>query len=191
MPFGIIPIFPPPYFRRCPRALHPRHPRLSQLSNLRLATTPNLITIQPMQHPFSYAGLLTARQFAKLAKTSGVTKMNLARVRRILVDGKSTQQVADIEGISKTTLYPSLNKVCRQPNAEKIRANVNMVSVTRFPGSMTARQFNRAARRTRLYAESVARARRVLVDGESAQDVADEDGLTREAIYRVIRIIGE
>ena len=144
-----------------------------------------------MQRPFSYAGLLTARQFAKLAKTSGVSKMNLARVRRILVDGESAQQVADSEGISKTTLYPSLNKVCRQPNAEKIRANVNMVSVTRFPGSMTARQFNRAAKQTRLYPKSVARARRVLVDGERTQDVADSEGLTREAIFRVIRIIRE
>ena len=142
-----------------------------------------------MQRPFTYSGLLTARQFSKLAKTSAVSKMNLARVRRILVDGESTQQVADNEGISKTTLYPSLNKVCRQPGAEKIRANVNMVSVARFPGSMTARQFNKAAKQTRLYPESLARARRVLVDGERTQDVANREGLTREAVFRVIRII--
>ena len=144
-----------------------------------------------MVHQIQYPGLLTARQFAKLAKTSGLTKLKLARVRRILVGGKTTQEVADSEGINKASLYPPLQEICHQPGAEKICAKVKMVSVARYPASMTARQFNKAAKQTQLYPESVARARRVLVDGERTQEVADSEGLTREAIFRVMRIICE
>ena len=142
-----------------------------------------------MQRQVRYSGLLTARQFSKLAKTSGVSKMKLARVRRILVGGESTQQVADSEGIRAGALYPAMQRVCRQSDAKGILANANMVFLSRFPGSMTARQFNKAAKRTRFYPVSVVRSRRVLVDGEGVQDVADGEGLSSEAIYRVIRMV--
>ena len=54
------------------------------------------------------------------------------------------------------------------------------------PGSMTARQFASAAKQAKASPLMLARARRVLVDCESIQDVADSNGVTRTQVYKAI-----
>ena len=55
-----------------------------------------------------------------------------------------------------------------------------------LPGSMTARQFDRAAKQIFLPPPKLARARRVLVDGETVRDVATSEGVATVAIYTTI-----
>ncbi len=56
-----------------------------------------------------------------------------------------------------------------------------------LPGSMTARQFAKMVKQAHASPMMTARARRVLVDGERVQDVANSDGVDREQIYKAIR----
>ncbi len=55
-----------------------------------------------------------------------------------------------------------------------------------FSGSMTARQFAKAAKETKLSPKILARARRVLVDGESVLEVAKSEGVAAMTIYAAI-----
>ena len=61
-----------------------------------------------------------------------------------------------------------------------------MAPPTKYPGTMTARQFDKAAKRANTTPMKLARARRVLVDGESAREVADSDGVIVTTVYRAI-----
>lgn len=62
-----------------------------------------------------------------------------------------------------------------------------MAPPTTFPGATTARQFDKAAKQANVSPMMLARARRVLVDGESARDIADSDGVGVDAVYRALR----
>ena len=52
---------------------------------------------------------------------------------------------------------------------------------------MTARQFDLAVERARASELMVSRARRVLVDGETAKAVAKADGVTVATVYKAVR----
>ena len=64
--------------------------------------------------------------------------------------------------------------------------NGGMPRYSKYPGSMTARQFAKAAKQASASPTTLTRARRVLVDGKSARDVASSDGVTVYAVYKVI-----
>ena len=61
-----------------------------------------------------------------------------------------------------------------------------MRSRVKFPGAMTARQFNEAAKRANVSPMMLGRARRVLVDGARVQDVAGFEGVGTAAVYEAI-----
>ena len=54
---------------------------------------------------------------------------------------------------------------------------------------MTARQFAKAAKQVGVTPLKLDRARRVLVDGKSAREVADADQVTTQVIYGAIRAV--
>ncbi len=56
-----------------------------------------------------------------------------------------------------------------------------------YPATMTARQFAKAAKQASVSPLKLDRARRVLVDGESARNVADADQVTDQVVYRAVR----
>ena len=56
-----------------------------------------------------------------------------------------------------------------------------------YSGTMTAQQFSEAAKRANATALKLARARRVLVDGETVREVADSAGVQTDVIYRALR----
>ncbi len=57
---------------------------------------------------------------------------------------------------------------------------------------LTAAAFKRAVGLSRVSAENVARARRVLVDGERVIEVAESEGVSRQRIYQVVeRVLAE
>ncbi len=58
-----------------------------------------------------------------------------------------------------------------------------MAHASHYPGLMTAREFNRAAKEVRLSPTKLDRARRVLVDGKTVQEAADSDGVTKGRVY--------
>ena len=60
------------------------------------------------------------------------------------------------------------------------------MSPYKLPGSMTARQFAKAAMKVSMPPPRLAHARRVLVDGETVRDVADSEGVTIAVIYGAI-----
>ena len=62
-----------------------------------------------------------------------------------------------------------------------------MAGKPQYPGSMTARQFAKAAERVRVSPMKLSRARRVLVDGETVRDVADSDGVRVHVVYQAVR----
>ena len=62
-----------------------------------------------------------------------------------------------------------------------------MTRPSKYSGLMTARQFSEAAKRTKASALKTSRARRVLVDGETAREVADADRVTIHVVYSAIR----
>ena len=64
-----------------------------------------------------------------------------------------------------------------------------MTRIRKHPGTMTARQFAKAAKQANVTAVKLARARRVLVDGETVREVADSDGVTTHVVYGEIYVI--
>ena len=62
-----------------------------------------------------------------------------------------------------------------------------MAPEPKYPGTMTAREFVRAAKQVRLSPTKLDRARRVLVDSETVQEVADSDGVTKGRVYIAVR----
>ena len=62
-----------------------------------------------------------------------------------------------------------------------------MAPKPQYPGTMTARQFAKAAERVNVSALHLSRARRVLVGGETVQAVADSAGVRVDAVYRALR----
>ncbi len=62
-----------------------------------------------------------------------------------------------------------------------------MAPTPKYPGTMTARQFNKAVSQVKVSPTKLERARRVLVDGETVQEVADADGVTIHVVYLAIR----
>ena len=67
------------------------------------------------------------------------------------------------------------------------RYSVGMGDRSHFPGSMTARQFKATAKEFNFSPEGLARARRVLVDGESVLDVAYSEDVVVTSVYKVLR----
>ncbi len=61
-----------------------------------------------------------------------------------------------------------------------------MAPPTKYRGKLTARQFNQAAKQANVTPLKISRARRVLVDGERVQEVADSDGVFVTTVYRAI-----
>ncbi len=59
---------------------------------------------------------MTARQFNAAAKDSHLSTINVARARRVLVDGERPCDVAYSEGITKNTIHATLRKVARLPS---------------------------------------------------------------------------
>ncbi len=57
----------------------------------------------------------------------------------------------------------------------------------KFPGAMTAGQFNEFAKQANVSPKMRVRARRVLVNGEGVQDVAGDEGVDKSAVYTAIR----
>ena len=62
-----------------------------------------------------------------------------------------------------------------------------MTRNSHYPGSMTAREFVRAVERASVTDVMLSRARRVLVDDETVQAVADADGVSVFTVYRAVR----
>ena len=61
-----------------------------------------------------------------------------------------------------------------------------MASKSKYSGTMTPLQFKEAVRGSNLSPANLARARRVLVGGESALDVARSDRVTNAVVYGAI-----
>ena len=64
--------------------------------------------------------------------------------------------------------------------------NSPMSTPHKYPGSMTAQQFDMAAEQTKLAPAKLANARRVLVDGMTAREVADSDGVELSTIFNAL-----
>ncbi len=69
------------------------------------------------------------------------------------------------------------------------RYNGAMTRAREYPGTLTARQFAKAAERLNVTPATLASARRVLVDGKTVQEVAESDGVTIDMIYHGIYAI--
>ncbi len=69
--------------------------------------------------------------------------------------------------------------------------NGPMAPPTKYSGTMNSRQFARAVERANVTELMVSRARRVLVDGETVQSVADADGVRRPVVYRAVQMISD
>jgi len=65
--------------------------------------------------------------------------------------------------------------------------NDPMTHASLYPGSMTAREFEKAVKQVRVSPTKLDRARRVLVDGKTVREVADSDGVTLHPVYRAVR----
>ena len=61
-----------------------------------------------------------------------------------------------------------------------------MTRARKYPGSLTAQQFDMAAKQTNMAPAKLANARRVLVDGMTAREVADSDGVELSAVFNAI-----
>ena len=62
-----------------------------------------------------------------------------------------------------------------------------MAHASHYPGSMTAREFEKAVKQVSVSPTKLDRARRVLVDGKTVQEVADSDGVTKSRVYIAVR----
>ena len=67
--------------------------------------------------------------------------------------------------------------------------NGGMPRYSKYPSSMTARQFAKAAKQTNVAPAALDRARRVLVDGKTVREVAESDGVTIAMTYPAIYAI--
>ncbi len=61
-----------------------------------------------------------------------------------------------------------------------------MATPNEYPGSLTARRFAKAAKQTNMAPAKLANARRVLVDGMTAREVAESDGVELSAVFNAI-----
>ncbi len=62
-----------------------------------------------------------------------------------------------------------------------------MARNSQYPGSMTAREFRKAAEQVRVSPIKLDRARRVLVDSETVREVADAEGVKVATVYKAVR----
>ena len=69
--------------------------------------------------PAKYSGAMTAKQFDKAAKQTNLTPATLSRARRVLVDGMTAREVAEIDGVDSATVFNAIANVCSRHD-EKI-----------------------------------------------------------------------
>ena len=108
--------------------------------------------------------------------------------------------VMPLPGRSSPTLHPGVraatkSTIYRPRRAKEVGAGLFLATAARyskpmpksqFAGSMTLQQFAQAVKKAKASPMAIARAQRVLVDGERVQDVADSDGVATRQIYKAI-----
>ena len=115
---------------------------------------------------------LTSRQYRDLTRHMRMSDQSHARAYAVLVEGRPIQEVADEAGVSAE----SVRKICRR-----------IVGDLRSPlPQLDAADFESAVHGLRISDENVARARRVLVDGESLLAVAEDTGVSAGVLSRVV-----
>ena len=81
-------------------------------------------------------------------------------------------------GKCRKSLPASGNRILARDN----RYNGAMTRTRKHPGTMTARQFAKAVERLNVTPATLDRAWRVLVEGKTAREVAESDGVTKSLI---------